>query len=241
MTDLQQALPLYILRESPRAKNVRLNVTPAEGLVVVIPRKFNLKRLPGILEEKREWIENALRWADEQRTAEPNLRRVKVPSVIFLQSVGETWDVIYQPTDSLRTSTKERRGDVLAVSGRNLHSAASVVALKRWLGRKSRRSLIPVLRQLSDQSGLAFNNTMVGNQRTRWASCSPAGTISLNQKMLFLPERLVRYIFVHELCHTVHLNHSRRFWSLVSKYQPDYRQLDGELRAAGRFVPPWAE
>jgi predicted metal-dependent hydrolase len=57
---------------------------------------------------------------------------------------------------------------------------------------------------------------------------------------LFLPPRLVRYIMVHELCHTVHLNHSRRYWGLVSRFEPDYAACEAELRRAARHIPLWA-
>ena len=60
-------------------------------------------------------------------------------------------------------------------------------------------------------------------QRTRWGSCSNSGTISLNAALLFLEPPLVRYLFIHELCHLIALNHSRRFWAAVARYEPDYR------------------
>lgn len=238
---MQTALPIYIIRESPRARRVHLKVTPADGLIVTVPRNFNLKRLPRILEDKAAWIEGALRWADEQRALAPARRHLKLPEVVFLQSIGETWDLSYNHTAARNTSTSERQGDLLCVSGAIHDQASCRAALKRWLSRKARLRLGHMLAGLCGETGLTYERTMVGNQRSRWASCSPARTISINQKLLFLPERLVRYVLIHELCHTQRLDHSRRFWSLVGSFEPGYQSLDLELKGAGRFVPAWAE
>jgi len=51
----------------------------------------------------------------------------------------------------------------------------------------------------------------------------------------------VRYVFIHELCHTIHMNHSPKFWALVAEKEPNYQQIDRELRKAWRYVPAWAE
>jgi predicted metal-dependent hydrolase len=76
-------------------------------------------------------------------------------------------------------------------------------------------------------------------QRTRWGSCSTRGTVSLNCSLVFLRSEVVRYLFVHELAHTRHMNHSAHFWRLVEKIEPDYRRLDRELLAGWRTVPGW--
>ena len=77
-------------------------------------------------------------------------------------------------------------------------------------------------------------------QRTRWGSCSNSGTVSLNAALLFLEPPLVRYLFIHELCHLIALNHSRKFWSAVARYEPDYEALDRRLTAAWSEIPLWA-
>ena len=73
------------------------------------------------------------------------------------------------------------------------------------------------------------------------AACSTRGTISLNYKLLFLPRPLVRYVLLHELCHTRQSNHGVAFWALVAQHAPDYRRLRAELRRAGPCVPEWAQ
>ncbi len=124
------------------------------------------------------------------------------------------------------------------VSG-NISRRGCTGALRRWTAKKARAYLPAWLRQVSAELDLPFDRASLRKQRTRWASCSARRTISINEKLLFVPALLVEYVFVHELCHTVQLNHSRRFWRLVSCYEPNFKTLDRELRRAWRYVPWW--
>ena len=89
------------------------------------------------------------------------------------------------------------------------------------------------------RTGRAPKKMQVRLQRTRWGSCSSQGNISLNASALFLERRVARYLLIHELCHLYSLNHSRRFWNCVERYEPDYRRLDRELANAWTEVPLW--
>lgn len=72
--------------------------------------------------------------------------------------------------------------------------------------------------------GFRFNKIAIKNQKTRWGSCSKKGNLNYNYKIVLLPDKLADYIIVHELCHLKEFNHGRKFWSLVEKGMPDYRE-----------------
>lgn len=76
--------------------------------------------------------------------------------------------------------------------------------------------------QYAEQLGVSFTRIRIGNQRTRWGSCSSKGTISYNWRLVLMPERIQDYVVVHELCHLLEMNHSPRFWQLVGSVIPDY-------------------
>lgn len=75
-----------------------------------------------------------------------------------------------------------------------------------------------------------YKKISIRNQKTRWGSCSKAGNLNFNYKIIFLPERSAEYIIAHELCHLKEFNHSMRFWGLVAKTVPDYQKKRSELR-----------
>jgi len=112
--------------------------------------------------------------------------------------------------------------------------------LQPWLRRVGTAHLDPWLGKVSRETGLGYQTLQVRGQKSRWGSCSSRGSISLNYKLLFLPCELVRYILIHELCHTVHPNHSPRYWNLVARFEPAYRDLDRAMRTARTHVPEWA-
>jgi hypothetical protein len=235
------ARPDYTVKESPRAKNVRLKVSLRDGLVVVVPLGFDLSRIPDLLDKKQRWLEQASERIETQRKFfEPQPPGV-LPERLVLRGIGEEWSVDYRPTESPHVTAVERPGNRLLVFGDTDNIEASKAALKRWLNRKTHEHIKTWIMRLAQEKGFDLNQVLVKCQRTRWASCSRHGTVSLNLKLLFIREDLIRYTLIHELCHTVQLNHSKEFWTLLKQYEPDYRSKDEELRSAWRSVPAWLD
>lgn len=79
---------------------------------------------------------------------------------------------------------------------------------------------------------LAFHSVTIGNQKTRWGSCSKKGNVSFSYRIALLPPRYADYIVVHELCHLKEMNHSQKFWDLVSLAVPNYRDIRKALKNA---------
>ncbi len=154
----------------------------------------------------------------------------------------ETWSIDYQPTASYQTfCTPDQAHHQLTLQGNTDHLPAVQAVLRKWLADRAQRDIAPWLRQVGLSIGLPCRHISVRGQKTIWASCSTKKDISLNFKLLFLPKPLVHYVLVHELCHTVHMNHSKRFWSLVAEKQPDYQWRRDALKKAWRYVPRWVE
>lgn len=128
----------------------------------------------------------------------------------------------------------------LLVSGAVGDPEACRAALRRWLTRRACEHLPALLAELGKVEGLSYSKVTVRGQRTRWGSCSSRGAISLNRHLLFLPSQLVRYVLLHELCHTVKSDHSAGFWRELGRREPEAGRLRKELRVVGRCVPGWA-
>jgi len=78
--------------------------------------------------------------------------------------------------------------------------------------------------------GFQYNAVRVKAMRSQWGSCSPKKNLNFNVKIMFLPDTLVDYVVVHELCHLKELNHGKRFWNLVERILPDYLEREKELK-----------
>ena len=99
---------------------------------------------------------------------------------------------------------------------------------------KAKRVLPGRLVDLVNTTGINYNierdGVRLGHMRTRWGSRSSSGTISLNIGLVRLPNHLIDYVIIHELCHVTHMNHSPAFWAEVYKYCPNYKLYRAEMR-----------
>lgn len=230
-------LPDYTIRESARAKHVRFKVSVSDGLVVVIPKGFERKRIPELLKGKLEWLTRALNEMEKHREAMPSLDQY--PMEVECPAIIRTWQLDWIETGGPKISIKEIDQFRLQISGSIQDQEAWQLALKRWLIERGREYLIPWTERLSRELGIHIQRVIVRCQKTRWGSYSTKGTVSLNAQLLLLPRWLARYVLIHELCHAVHPNHSSRFWQLVRQWEPGADRLRAELRSAWRLVPGW--
>ena len=104
-------LPEYTVRVSSRAKHVRLKVSADEGVIVVIPKGFDKRRIPGILTKRRVWLEKHIsRIRDHQK-----LRQVasgsELPELVLLNAIGERWPVEYRITGEQHVGAYEQEGN----------------------------------------------------------------------------------------------------------------------------------
>jgi predicted metal-dependent hydrolase len=239
-------LPVYTVRVSNRARRVRLVMGGGGELTVVVPRRFDQRAIPAILEAKRPWIERA-RARIEARPA-PRAADPVLPDRITLAALGEEWEVEFRsrpagsgtPDRQLAVAREAGEGR-LVVSGPTGDESAYRRALIEWLRRRARGTLVARLEELASLHGFAFARATVRHQHTRWASCSPRGTISLNLRLLFLEPVLVDHVLIHELCHTRELNHSTRYWALMQVHDPDCALHRRQARDAWRSLPSWVD
>ncbi len=227
--------PRFSVRESGRAKRLSIQVAAHGDVEVVVPKNTSARRVSAFVESNRRWIDQTL--AAFAKEYDP--QEFALPSRIELVAIGESYDVSYRQTQSPDVSYK-CYGSHLVLSGNVSASDLCRQQLKNWLRQRGKATLAPWLAKVSSETGLDYKRAQVRGQRTRWGSCSIRGTISLNWGLLFISPKLVRYLFVHELCHTVHLNHSKRFWALVRQFDPEFKAHDRLLDESWRQVPGWA-
>ncbi|PZO11582.1 MAG: M48 family peptidase [Leptolyngbya foveolarum] len=246
------------VRESGRAKHVSIKISVVGEVEVVVPVGFERTKLPALLEKRRGWIEKTRSRLINAAADTPEDWSAKKPETVSFRwqsdaleetAAAESWQIKYlkgqrdSPTGRLRQRTQciPLTNHRVTVRGNIENIPACQAVLRKWLAHRAQEDLSPWLRQLGFDLDLPCRRISVRGQKTRWASCSSQKDISLNYKLLFLPRPLVHYVLVHELCHTVHMNHSKDFWQLVGQKQPDYKQWDKQLKTGWRYVPRWVE
>src|ERR1700677_3762336 len=198
----------YTVRRSSRARHVRVNVHANTGVEVVLPARAPERAAAAAVSELRPWIERRM---DEARDvlARVAARAGPVPSP------GATLELVPQAG---RTRV-HRAGERLLVPDGDARPA-----LERFYRRSARAEIGPRLDRATALAGAHYQDLSIRGQRTRWGSCSAGGHMSFNWRLLLAPERVLEYVVWHEVCHLQILDHSPRFWALVERYWPDYRE-----------------
>lgn len=219
----------FAVRISPRARRLTARVHVGGRVEIVVPIGVSAKAVRDFVQRFTPWIDRKV--ASMQCYAEP---ATVVPRTVEFTCTRERFDVEWQPAAKRGVSDRDGR---LLVSAPDEAGARQV--LVGWLKRAAGERLAPRLLKLADDLNYSVARVAIRCQRTRWGSCSTRGTVSLNCSLVFLAPDVVRYLFIHELAHTKHMNHSASFWRLVERLEPDYRRLDRELLAGWRTVPAW--
>lgn len=227
----------YQIRSSSRTRNLCLRIT-VEGLLVSAPPWLSLPRIMDAVAGKSEWIAARLtRLAEAGRLLAGD---TALPRIILFPALAETWQVAYRQTPGRCTGARPEQPGRILVQGATADDARCRAALRLWLAHRAKEALSPWLEGLAAETGLRFSRLGVRNQRSRWGSCSATGALSLNCKLLFLPADLVRYVLLHELCHTREHNHTERYWSLLRQHEPEAASLHHRMREAWQLIPLWA-
>ena len=224
----------WLVRESDRARRLTVRVFHSGRVEVVVPVRTSPRAVERFIERHRNWID---------RKREEALRRAAPaapfpPARVELAACNESWRV-HLAGGGQRARLSISTDGLLTLTGNVTDGHAVRSLLRRWMMDKARAFLAPTLESCARELGFGFERLLVRRQRTRWGSCSTRGTISLNCCLLFQRPPVVRYLLIHELVHTLHMNHSQRFWQRVARHCPDYSSLDRELLDGWRRVPSW--
>jgi predicted metal-dependent hydrolase len=224
----------WVVRESERARRLTVRVFHTGRVEVVVPSRTSPMAVERFLERHRTWI--------ERKREEARVRAVPAvpfpPPQIELAASEESWRV-HVTGGGRRIRLTVKANGLLSLAGDMSDGRAVRQAFRRWLTERATEVLEPALDRCARELGFKYERVLIRRQRTRWGSCSTRGTISLNCCLLFQRPAVVRYLLIHELSHTVQMNHSRRFWQTVARHCPDYRRLDRELLDGWRRVPSW--
>jgi predicted metal-dependent hydrolase len=212
----------YTIRRSPRARRVRVNVHAladlgSVGVEVVLPARAPERAAAAAVRELRPWIERRVREARE------TIARISARAGT-LPYLGRSLELVPQAG---RTRV-HRSGERLLVPEGDARPA-----LERFYRRSARSEIAPRLDRATTLAGSTYSGLAIRAQRTRWASCSARGQMSFNWRLLLAPESVLDYVVWHEVCHLEILDHSSRFWALLERHWPRYREDRDWLRRNG--------
>jgi hypothetical protein len=235
MEVLQTELGQIEIHRKAGRRRLTLVMHPWQPLQIRANQKTTISEIKTFLLEKKGWIEKNLKNFENHRAAFPVQKFGHGESFPllgddrFLSFELNTWPqysaqfrknqlVIYVPSihytpNFLRDSHPELKPLI-----RDLYKKVAIFHLTQRVD------------AISKLMGLTPSELKFNESKTLWGSCSPSGVVRLNWKVIVFKPEVIDYLIIHELAHLQHLNHSQKFWNLVEKYCPKYREFKSTLK-----------
>lgn len=193
-----------VVRRSQRAQRILLKIDPRTGAQLVIPRGVSRKEALSFARDKGDWLLD-------------RLARLPIP-IPFCN--GAVVPILGRPHKIRHiTSTDFSHSSVHCISGELLtdcrHNNSSD-RIKAWFWENAREALTVRTKTAARCIGAEVSRISIRDPRTRWGSCSTAGSLSFSWRLFMAPEWVLDYVVAHEVSHLIEMNHSRSFWHLVN-------------------------
>ena len=226
----------YDLRRSERRKKTVQISVDGGGVQVAAPITTPASELRAIVRKRAPWI---LSHASGQLLEAAPKRFVSGETLPYL---GRNVRMIFEPKDVRSPKVRFNHWRFVVSLPRDLDEGERYERVRRaiadWYRARAADRLPSSVRRWWPQLGRGDQpRILIRDQRQRWGSCAPDGTLRFNWRAMMLPPALIEYVIVHELAHLTVKNHSADFWGLVSEAMPDSQHRRQALREAGRRLP----
>lgn len=216
----------YLLKRSSARRTVAITVDARGQVTVACPGRISRSAIEDFLEEKSRWIVQKIRSARENAEAAGMIRFEHGQEFLFL---GQRFPLTVRLSDAARPRvhfTGSQWVAILPESGpddSSLRQSAIRKAMVAWYRFQAREVLGGRIFQYSRIMGVTPRKIVVRTQKRMWGCCHfQAQSIHLNWQLVMTPLWVIDYVVVHEMCHLWIPDHSRRFWSKVREYMPDF-------------------
>ncbi|MBT3273931.1 MAG: M48 family metallopeptidase [Spirochaetales bacterium] len=221
--DIENPPVAYQLIRRKRQKHINIRVHHNGEVTVSAPVRTSMENIRRAVKAKEKWIRGHIERVLERMNGVDELAILPINGQQF------TVNVVWEPDKKGRLEVDQPGRTIVLQSPDNVVSRQKqyfAACLKRY----SKQEISPLVRSLAKEWNVEINRIYFRDQRTRWGSSSARGNISLNWRILFLPDEIRRYLILHELTHQMHMNHSREFWHTLEERCRDCRGLDRRLK-----------
>jgi len=197
-----------------KRKTLALIIKNDGALIVRAPMRTSDQRIKGFVEEHRVWIEKKQTEIKSIVLLSP---KQYIPGEMFL-FLGESYP--------LEIVENQEKALVLNGSFKLAEKAVNhaETVFERWYREQAKKTLKERLDLFASQYGFQYQGIRITSAKTRWGSCSSKGSLNFSWRLMMAPLEQVDYVVVHELVHTIHHNHSKRFWKRVETVMPNFKE-----------------
>lgn len=207
-----------------RRKTIALVIERDGSLTVRAPNRVTMKFINEFARDHENWIR---KHQEKIRTQSSAISRNYDAGELF-PYLGKSY-----PLEFVRGQKTKLRLDGHFMMAESVRGDGKRM-FEQWYRERAKELLTEQVNMFAERHQFQFQKVRISFARTRWGSCSSKGVISLSWRLILLPMEVVDYVIIHELCHTAVHNHSSRFWKLVEKYLPEYKEYRRWLRVNGQ-------
>ena len=224
-----QGVP-YTLHASPRARGISASARPQTGIVVTAPPATPLPAVEAFLRRYERWLSRQIVWLQRWESRVP--RRWPFGPTLPYLGIEHTLEIVRGAEDAVEAPSDGR----WRIAARRTDPESVRRLLKRWYMEQAARWCAARAAAWAPRLGVDFWRLRIGDQRSRWGSCSATGALRFNFRLVMMPLPVLEYVIVHELCHRRYLCHHPHFWRVLERHQPGYRASIGWLRTHGAWL-----
>ena len=214
-------VPDYIERSN--RKTLSLSVLKDGVVLVKAPLSMKDEIINKFVEEKQDWIRSKLMIVNKTKDKFSDVLKYKK----FLL-YGNEYELVFGDVKKIETVDGFK-----IVIPQKTENEKVLKLLKSWYKKVAKQILSDRLKYVEGKLRLKSKAMRISDSKGKWGSCNSAGTICFNWRVIMLPPKIIDYVIVHELCHLVEMNHSKKFWGLVSKFLPDVAERKKMIKEYG--------
>jgi predicted metal-dependent hydrolase len=223
------AIGQVFIRKKTGVKRISIVMRRQKSINVTIPYWASYSDGEKFLISKIDWVKKGL-----ERISALENKKPLITNNTEINTLGRTIYVKPQFIDKYRIVYLEEIIIVEYPVEANIENLVVKKKIEELIKKASIKEAKQILtaktKQLAQNYNISIQNIKIGSPRTRWGSCSYRNNINLNYRLIYLSNELCNYVIMHELTHTIHKNHSAKFWEKLVEFMPNALELNRELK-----------
>ncbi|WP_246637703.1 M48 family metallopeptidase [Crassaminicella profunda] len=211
-------------------KTFEIRIEPPNRVTVRAPKGSKEEDVLKIVGAKEKWIRDKLSFF--KGIDYTKMKKEYVNGEIFLY-LGEEYPLKVIMDYSIKKPVVKLEKETFYITTNTEDENMLKKAMKEWYRKKTLEEIMKRTAYFQKNFLLKPNKIKVKDQKKRWGSCSSKMNLNFNLRCIMMPRAIIDYLVVHEMCHMVHMNHSKAFWQLVGKIIPDYKERRMWLKENG--------
>ncbi|MDQ3098924.1 MAG: M48 family metallopeptidase [bacterium] len=219
----------YRIERSSRSTRMRIVAETIVGIRLLLPQRTPIRDGEKFIESNSVWVYKEWQRIAKAREKQSHLFEpfLEKNTIVYL---GKKYQLVIDVGKRVLPPVVVEDG-VIVVQCVKADLAEKI--LERWYRQQAKAVITGSLEYYRAKMDLDYNDLTIKDQKTRWGSCSSQGNLNFSWRLILAPKDVLDYVVVHELAHLVEMNHSDRFWDVVTTYFPDFKKQVKWLRENG--------